>query len=127
MKKIILFIAASFIICTAFMSSAFRVLVTDYRDAYIGNYFCNRSCQRIRTEPATISDTITISVAKDPLDSILKITAGQNIFRAKLKNNSLLPYPASAPLGGKFFATDSLTFHSSAGLGHVCIFIGKKK
>lgn len=127
MKKIIAVSMLGFIISTAFNKPA--ILLSDYRDAYTGNYFCTRSCERMKTSPnasTTYTDTLTIGVAKDALDSILKITIGQSTYRAKLKNNTLHPYTAGARFGGKFFSTDSISFMSS-GLGNLCSYRGKKK
>ena len=127
MKKITMIGIIVFTICTAFRKSP--VLLVDYRDAYAGNYFCNSSCDRMRAKPSdqiTYADTLTISIAKDALDSILKITIGQNTLQVRVKNNVLYPYTTSAHVGGKFFANDSLDFFSS-GLGHACRYRGKKK
>lgn len=128
MKKIITLSIVGFVICTAFNYSV--VLLTDYRDAYTGNYFCTRSCERMKTSPndlnTTTTDTLTIAVAKDALDSIMNITIGQSTLQVKLKNNTLHPYTAGSRFGGKFFATDSISFMSS-GLGNLCSYRGKKK
>ncbi|HEX7414746.1 MAG TPA: hypothetical protein VF411_11950 [Bacteroidia bacterium] len=127
MKKIITISILGFIICTAFnMPTAF----TDYRDSYTGSYFCNRSCEGMRNRQntqSTQSDTVTIIVTKDALDSILKITIGKNTMQAKIKNKMLNPHSeSSAHWGGKFFATDSISFMSSR-LGSTCRYAGKKK
>ncbi len=127
MKKIIGISILVFIICTAF--NKLTVLPIDYRDTYTGNYFCRCNCQRMRmkpSDPGTYTDTLTIGVAKDPLDSILKITIGKSIYQIKLKNNVLHPYVATDRIGGNFFASDSISFVSS-GLGSSCSYRGKKK
>jgi hypothetical protein len=127
MRKIIAISILGGMVFAAFKMPA---TFTDYRDSYIGSYFCNRSCEGMRNRQntqSTYSDTITITVAKDALDSILKITIGKNTMQAKLNNKTLYPYSeSSAHWGGKFFASDSITFMSSR-LGNLCSYRGKKK
>ena len=126
MKKIIAISILGFMMCTAFN---IPTIFTDYRDSYTGSYFCNRSCEGMRNRQntqSTHSDTVTITVTKDVLDSILQITIGKNILQVMLKNNTLYPYPAGARLGGKFLSNDSIAFMSS-GLGNSCSYRGKKK
>ncbi len=117
-----------FIICTAFNKP--MVLLTDYRDAYVGSYFCNSSCQGLNSQHTALTTnngTTTIGVAKDLLDSILKITIGKSTYQVKLKNNRMYAYPVGRHWGGKFFAADSIGFTASVSLApNACSYTGKK-
>ena len=73
------------------------------------------------------TNPITIGVAKNAIDSILDITVNKSTLQVKLKNSIMCAYPTGEHRGGKFFATDSISFTSSAGLRNVCSYRGKKK
>jgi hypothetical protein len=123
MKKNIIFMVAGFFICTAF-----TVLLTDYRDVYIGHYFCNRKITTFSLGgPIYTNDTLTINVIKDVTDSIIQITTKkENTYKFKLKNNILYAYPHGGSSSGKFLANDSIYIYIASGRGSV-IYKGKKK
>ena len=138
MKTIIVFIAASYIFCTAFKSSVSlkeeitnQPTITDYRDAYTGHYFCQSSVSGInpgiKGSRKKINDTLTIHVSKDALDSILQIKIGRSILKAKLKSSFMYAYPEGGHWGGKFFGTDSLFLIISGGHTLSLKYDGKKK
>jgi hypothetical protein len=128
MKKYVLLLS-SLALCGA--SQRVTKPLTDYRDSYVGNYFCNRSCQSLNSDHSGIvmnSDTLTIGVAKSYIDSVLDITVAAGVFPVKLKSGTLYPYPLGAHRGGKFFSTDSISFVSSPSMGpNICSLRGKKK
>ena len=125
MKKILLFVLTGFIICTAFN----KPLCIDYRDAYVGKYFCKRSTTSFSFDgaPTVFRDTITIGAAKDALDSIMQITARAKTYQFKLKSGILYGYPDGAHQGGNFFATDGIRFNISLGHASSADYFGKKK
>ncbi|MGQ0828779.1 MAG: hypothetical protein ACT4ON_10330 [Bacteroidota bacterium] len=129
MKKNIPFVLISFIICTSFNNGT--ILLSDYRDEYLGNYFCTSRCQVLNSEHSAINtriDTRTISVTKDPLDSILKIGIGTKTYQVKLKNNLLYAYPSGNHWGGKFYERDSISFVLSASKApNACRYNGKRR
>lgn len=125
MKKIFFFTTVSFIICSAFNKAANsnsgypnKNLCADYRDAYVGSYFCNSTSPKIRLyeAPIIIRDTVSVNVTKDRTDSILQFTIGSNILKFKLKNGILSSYPEEDNhKNGNFFASDSLRLYISLG------------
>jgi len=129
MKKILLLFGISFIICSAFNKPL--VLITDYRDAYIGNYYCKSKCQVLNstnTELNTNVDTLTVVITKEFTDSILKVTIRQNSFQMKLRNNNMYPYPSGRHISGKFFSMDSIHINLSPGrMPNTCTYRGKKR
>jgi hypothetical protein len=133
MKKKILLIITGLIICTAFNKSkiadpsrTIKTVCTDYRDAYVGYYFCHSFSTTGGSEnPYRIKDTLTINVAKNVLDSIIQITVGPNTLKYKLTSGVLRAYP-DGHRGGKFFATDSISVNISYGHVSASYFIGKK-
>lgn len=114
MKNKLFYIIVGFIICTAFIiptTHPVTSLCTDYRDAYVGAYFCHSYSLQVRfnESPKAVNDTISIQVSKDAVDSILQFGIGINTFKFKLKNGVLYNYPdENAHLNGKFYATDSV-------------------
>ena len=141
MKKIIMYIIIGFIICAAFMPAVTRSVqgqagnkpsfkLTDYRDVYMGNYFCNCSCRATVSDKSgqgNFTDTATISVVKDALDSILQVNIALNTYKMKLTNSKMRPCQAGTHFSGNFFASDSISFVMYIGLGHVCRYQGKKR
>ena len=127
MKKLVVFISSVFIFCTAFFEPA--ALMTDYRDAFIGTYLCNSSCKSLNAEQDSIiilSDTVTIYVAKDVLDSILQITIHSQKYLVKLMNSKMYPTPEGGRWSGIFFGADSLGFSVSVTHGPFsCLYEGK--
>ncbi len=131
MKKVSFFIIVFSIICTAFnkikVTDSFKK-PSDYRDSYTGSYMCKNSSTIINqgAVPSTKNSTLTITVSKDPLDSVLQISVGSTNHKFKLRSNSLIEYPNEGHNGGGFFATDSIRLHISYGFGGASRFIGKK-
>jgi|GEM_PF-2260587 len=126
MKNIIFLICIGFVICTAFI-----IPPTDYRDTYVGTYFCSSKCQSLNSNYSSINyynDTITISVTKNIADSILNISIHGIAHPVKLKNGKMYSYQPGTQNQGKFFSTDSIAFSISA--NHVpngCSYKGKKQ
>lgn len=111
MKKTIAFSVLGFIICTAFNKPA--KLVTDYRDAYTGTYFCQSFSQHRENDihqTSTRVDTSRVMISKDVKDSILQVKANGVIFKMKLLNKRLRSYTLGVQCGGYFFSADSLDF-----------------
>ena len=120
-----------FILCTAFnppvpikLSSA---SISDYRDAYTGNYLCslNSTIVMPADPPIVTSGTVIITVTKDVQDSVVQLSVGSNLLKFKLKNNHLLAFPEGR-WGGRFFASDSILLNSSYGRASSSYYIGKK-
>jgi hypothetical protein len=130
MKKIIALSILSFIVCTAFNKPT--ILVTDYRDAYIGKYFCKSVCSKKDDTNGKIqnsyrNDTISIVISKDATDSVLQVKLSAQVLKVKLHNNYMRSYSRGVHCGGKFFATDSLDFNFTPGLASSCRYLGKKQ
>jgi hypothetical protein len=121
----------AFLIPLALFGFSFgKMPITDYRDIYVGSYFCNRICTALSSDHTSImniTDTATISVSKDPLDSILQIKLGSNYYAVKLKSGIMTAYPSEGHRSGKFYASDSISFNLTTGLApSTCIYTGKK-
>ena len=102
---------------------------TDYRDAYTGSYLCNRSsitCNAIGG-PTEVNDTVTITVSKDIVDSILKVAVGLNKYSFKLNSGSLIAFPFIERRRGEFFAIDSIRLYIASGKVSALSYTGKKK
>lgn len=114
MKNKLFYFIGVLIICTAFIlptTHPANSLCVDYRDAYVGTYFCSSYSviNRFKEGPISLNDTISIQVSKDAIDSVLKIGIGVNSFLFKLKSGVLYNYPdETAHLNGKFYSTDSI-------------------
>ncbi len=135
MKKIIILSILGFIVCSAFTTGILQdkktpaLILTDYRDAYTGVYFCNVTCNRLSgdvQERDITSDTISINITKDAVDSILKINFSKQIVKIKLLSKAFEPYPKGGYYGGRFFAQDSINFSFSQGRSTSCNYAGKK-
>lgn len=127
MKKIITLNMICFIICTSFNNPT---TTTDYRNAYTGTYFCNRMCDSYsghKPGENSKSDTISIIITKDAVDSVLQISIEQQIFKIKLFNKTLQAYPINGHYGGYFFASESIEFYFANGRAHSCKIMGKRK
>lgn len=120
MKKLICISILSLVIFTAFKKADFighsieqpeLNLLIDYRDAYVGIYFCYRSTIGFSaTEvPSVKKDNTTISITKAAPDSILQINANGKIYQFKLKRGKLFSYPQGGRQSGIFFAADSIS------------------
>jgi hypothetical protein len=112
MKKFIL-TSMVLIICVSFKKQT--TSITDYRNAYVGNYFCNQFSNgglvsnSAQTGISNPSDTVSIIITKDILDSVLLINLGrQQIIKAKLLGKTLQAYPSNGHYGGNFYSTDSI-------------------
>jgi len=125
MKKIFILLLSGFIICTAFIKPP-----TDYRDSFVGNYFCRSKCQVLSYsyELTNHIDTATIRISKNTRDSILNIVIIGRTYEVKLKNGVLYPDPQRSRNQGKFFSTDSIAFTLGGGLvPSACNYRGKKQ
>ncbi len=101
---------------------------TDYRDAYVGSYFCTYFNQGVDTDQNKLAyhnDTITLYITKDPLDSILIIDIDQNIYQVKLKDEIIRAYPPGKHWGGSL-SNNSISFGLSASMTNMCKYKGKK-
>lgn len=108
MKKI-LFLNA-FIVLTAFTSYN-KTMVTDYRDAYAGNYMCKRTYTNVNnahTALVTQNGTRVISVTKSATDSMMEISTGDGTFMLKFRPPSLINTLSGSLTYGNFFASDSI-------------------
>ena len=127
--KNILLIVSGFILLTAFNTRP--VLLTDYRDAYTGTYFCTRLCSSLKTEGGgrtTKIDTISIIVSKDVKDSILQINLGQQVLKVRVANKKMRTISSNYRyFAGTFFAKDSINFSFIPALSISYNYIGKRK
>ena len=128
MKKTIVAIILVFIICTAF-NKPNDTLESDYRDTYIGTYFCKCICNNSNggTTSNLIMDTLSVSITKTAQDSVVQVNIGNRVLKLKLKNKLLMPYEDEGHFGGKFFSADSLDFYFAAGRSSSCRYLGKKE
>ena len=105
-------------------------LPTDYRDVYVGNYFCTENCQTVNSDKTgTVSNTtmLTISVSKDPADSVINVNIRNVLYKAKIENGKLFAYP-KGHWSGKLFSSDSLRFViSTSHIMNICGYSGKKQ
>ncbi|MHB8261852.1 MAG: hypothetical protein ACYDCN_13445 [Bacteroidia bacterium] len=126
-SKIITLSILGFIICTAF-----NKISNDYRDSYIGTYFCHSSYTVLVNTgqggtQQTHTDTLSISVAKAAKDSVLAIKIGTNTHLFKLKNNILYAHPKGEHRIGRFIDADSILVSIEGGHFASFIYTGKKK
>jgi hypothetical protein len=119
MKKLFSFIA---------LSLGLNFTLTDYRDTYVGNYFCrSRTTVYIFNESvATSYDTVTVHITKGIQDSVMNISINNNSYKFKLISGNLYSYDLIDLGGGKFFSTDSFKAIISIGRASSIIYIGKK-
>jgi hypothetical protein len=136
MKKYILLSLLVFIICSSFKTPACfensiikEIIAPDYRDAYTGIYFCNTVCTRIsRSVQGTdvSSDTASIRITKDVMDSVMRVSLGNYVLKIKLISGTMQAYPKGGYYKGCFFASDSIVFNYSSGRATSYKCIGKK-
>ena|SRR5579872_3012569 len=116
------------ILCMAFTNK--QKIITDYRSAYTGVYFCSRTCYRSyysKTQDNTpTKDTVSIYVSKDAVDSVLQLKMNGQVLKLKL-NGRFLGALQNGRYGGKFFAADSLDFRYAVSRASSCTYVGKKK
>lgn len=110
-----------FILCAAFIIPTPNLL-SDYRDAYVGTYLCQNKAYYLRPGEATshVTETVTVTVSKAALDSVMQINIGTGSSFFKLKSEVLYSYPDENNLhrGGKFYAADSIgIYFTSRGSG----------
>lgn len=127
MKKNIFILCIGFIVCTAFMNPP-----EDYRDSYVGTYFCRSKCESLSSNYTEIlyhTDTITIAITKNTRDSILDISVRGRSLQVKLINGIMVSYEQSIRNQGRFFSTDSIAFSSSSSsrIPNGCSYRGKKE
>lgn len=129
MKTSVLTLTGFACIISGLLYSQTVVKTTDYRDAYIGSYFCICICQGIDTDLSKLTshtDTTTLYITKNPLDSILNIYIGQNTYQVKLKDGTIHAYPPGRHWGGKLSA-NNISFGLSERMTIMCKYKGKKK
>lgn len=122
MKKKIIGVISCLMVLTAFIKP--KEITNDYRNGYIGNYFCRSTI--IAVGKGAMYDTLTIAISKDALDSVVQIKFGRNIQKFKVKNNLLNPSSIGEHHHGNFFAADSISLHVYGGHAMVT-YLGKKK
>ena len=107
------------------------ILITDYRDTYVGTYFCNRGTKVMTgiAERTYRTDTISLYISKDATDSILQVKISNQIIKVKLVVKNMTFYSSSNGIGGggNFFSTDSLNFNYAVGRTTFSFCKGKKK
>lgn len=96
----------------------------DYREIFVGNYFCKVTSTTFQAlEKANLTqDTVTISITKSSIDSLLLVRIKDMNYEFKLKSSFLL----SNSHKGKFFGKDSVFLNISTGHASYKNFIGKK-
>lgn len=123
--KIIFLVISSF-----FLVTNFKKQTVDFRDQYLGVYFCNRNCQVLKGDKTGLEmskDTVTIVVTKDPADSVLNIKADLSNFKIKLLNGKLYSNTKGSYCTGQFVG-DSIKLGTSIGrVSNMCTYSGKKK
>jgi hypothetical protein len=102
MKKVILAIA-----CIVLMAFTKRnsINLTDYRDAYVGNYTSNRIFTHSNdavTGLVSSVTTYTVTVQKGSADSTLVIGISEGNFTLKLKSTDLVDDQKGPRTWGKF-------------------------
>ena len=88
------------------------------------------SCSKLDGQKPGInnsSDTISIILVKDAMDSILQINLGEEIVKVKLRSQTLESFPRNGHYGGYLFAADSINFYYGPSRSSSCRYIGKKK
>ena len=128
MKKNTILSLLALIIFTAFNKPT--IPLSDYRDSYVGIYSCKYYKNHLNSENMLYAlDTgwVSITISKDPLDSVLQIDLGQKNVKAKLINKVLQPYPQKGRYRGQFFATDSISLGITSTMASSIRYIGKKK
>jgi hypothetical protein len=132
MKNIIKSGILVLLICTGFTEdkSFFHeernnVLVTDYRDPFVGFYFCTVSITGRQSQ--VLTDTLTLHITKDIADSILKITIGNITLKTKLVSSNLNAFPYGGKYKGSFYSSDSLRFIYSPTRSTLHSYKGKKQ
>lgn len=123
MKSLILIFLIGF--CYEFITAWFNP-VTDYRDAYCGNYVCTRKYQDLdykKMALTTSTSTYTVVVSKDVQDSVIDIAIKEKVLSVKLVNNKLIPLTIRCT---GHFANDSIYLYYAPALGPQCFdYIGK--
>jgi hypothetical protein len=136
MKKVIIVCVSGFLICTGFKNqnkqkySSFQTPVTDYRDTYTGTYVClktTKSLSRNNNGMDFSSETTSIIVTKDAIDSVLMVDLGEKSVKVKLLGKQLRPYYRSEHSGGHFYALDSIGFTYSPARSVSYTYLGKKQ
>lgn len=112
--------------------SAFIIPTEDYRDSYVGTYFCRSKCESLNSDYTELSyrnDTITVVITKNNTrDSVLNITIRGKVHELKLKNGVMASNLPSNQNRGRFFSTDSIFFSiSPARIPNGCSYKGKKQ
>jgi len=126
-RVLVLTVFIGIVSCQVFSQSS--VNNTDYRDVYVGRYLCTCFYQGVDSNQNKLTyhnDTITIYITKDPLDSILIIDIGQNMYQVKLKKEIIYAYPSGNHWGGRL-STNGISFGLSTSMTTMCKYKGKKE
>jgi len=104
--------------------------ITDYRDAYVGNYVCSRTHRYLNDAgTALVNDvtTYTIGIQKDSGDSLMSIALNEGTFVLKFVPPDLGTDSNNIRVSGNFFASDSIFIKFRLGKGpDGSFYIGKK-
>jgi hypothetical protein len=74
-----------------------------------------------------LNDTLTITISKDEMDSVLDLSINLRTFKVKLKNELIYPIEGATRINGGFFSSDSIGFNTSQGhTPNLCTYNGKK-
>jgi len=105
-------------------------ILTDFRDAFIGNYSCKIICSESNFQTKKIdyiSYNSSIAISKDIQDSVLDIYVENVILKIKLDGKYIQAYPKGGHYGGNFFSSDSIDFRNVQSRAHSCRYLGKKQ
>jgi hypothetical protein len=127
MRNILFIAGIIFILCSSFKKE--KSILSDYRDIYVGSFFCVKNCQVVNSSYNGLninSDTLTIYVRKDSKDSILDVSIGKSVYPVKLSSGNMMAYP-NGHWGGVYYSVDSLGFSTVTSLAPSgCSYVGKR-
>jgi len=129
MKTNIIFLTGFACVISGLLHAQPKVETTDYREPYIGSYFCTSICQGVDSgtnQLTSDTDTTTLFVTKNSLDSILNIELSPNLYQVKLKDGNLYAYPPGGHWGGRI-SGNTINFSLSVSMTSMCKYKGKKK
>lgn len=110
--------------------SPIKPVLPDYRDQFLGTYFCKKISSSLSNDAkgsVSKTDTLSIKISKDVVDSVLVINLKEGRLKFKLVGKSIRSEPLTGmQIGGKFFAGDSLDLYFSPNHAFAYRYIGKK-